>query len=245
MSSQKSMYIIIFGIYHDQPLIYVTQANDLNVLLQKEDHIQTTLAKKAPTLTYQWLVGKMDLLTQTKIIEIVNDTSHGDYHHAHICINLNEFIQKANQTTMSTKQFAHYIITVAHAKEKSITNTQLQKVMYFTLKTILQKKLLPISQIKKLYDEPFLVWKYGPTIKSIYNEYQIYGSTPIAENYDNENFTQFNHPKINQRIIELLDKDVFELIEKSRREKHWQKNQKSLKIGQPAKYQLSDIAATK
>lgn len=143
---------------------------------------------------------------------------------------------------MTMNQFAHHIIAVAHSEERSITNLQLQKIMYFTFKTILQRELLPEPQIEEVYDEPFLVWRYGPVVESVYDEYKIYGATPITEDYDLD--PEFSDQTITKRIVELLQENVFGLVEQSHREEYWQDNQESFEFGRgTVRYGLDDIAA--
>lgn len=103
---------------------------------------------------------------------------------------------------MSMKDFAHHIIAVANENNLPITNLQLQKVMYFTFKDALINQTYDKKWFDTVYDSPFLVWRYGPVEKDIYETYNIYGASPIIEK--NEINPKFN--RLNKFIIENLKK---------------------------------------
>lgn len=139
---------------------------------------------------------------------------------------------------MSMKDFAHHIIAVANDNELSITNLQLQKVMYFTLQKALKHGLLNQEQLQDLYDSPFLVWRYGPVEKDIYERYSVFGSDSIIE--ENECKTELN--PLNRIIIDELEKDPFDLVNKSHREKFWQEHENEIHGWRSdVKYTLADI----
>lgn len=56
---------------------------------------------------------------------------------------------------MSMHNLANHIITVANENHRSITNIQLQKILYFTLRYSVP--LIGLENAKEIYDEPFLV----------------------------------------------------------------------------------------
>ncbi|MCI5997986.1 MAG: DUF4065 domain-containing protein [Peptoniphilaceae bacterium] len=58
-----------------------------------------------------------------------------------------------------------------------ISPMKLQKLIYILYKEYLQ------STGKKLFEESFSVWKYGPVLVSVYNEFESYQSKPIKEFY--------------------------------------------------------------
>ena len=112
--------------------------------------------------------------------------------------------------------FAEHIIAVANNNDKFITNLQLQKVMYFSMKTVnADKKFL-----QNLYDEPFKVWRYGPVVKSVYDKYKIFVSSPIiAQAEIVEDYNIFN-----DEILKFLDENPFDLVNRSHKEKKWKYN---------------------
>ncbi|TPR26520.1 DUF4065 domain-containing protein [Apilactobacillus micheneri] len=136
--------------------------------------------------------------------------------------------------------FAKHIIETAHENSLNITNLQLQKVMYFTLQYALRYHLLDDDFVRNMYDEKFLVWRYGPVEKSIYEEYKIYGSDPITDEY--ETLEPLN--KLNSKIIELIKDNPFKLVRESHSEPFWQKNEQYIDGWRSTKaYNLENVAS--
>ena len=130
--------------------------------------------------------------------------------------------------------FAKHILAVAYENKLSVSNLQLQKVMYFAIRTQKNNHEL-LSQI---YDEPFYVWRYGPVVPKIYRKYRGYGSRAIIEKgKKTEAYSIFD-----DSIIKLLSEDTFTLIDKSREHKFWQKNKDRIINGtSDIKYELGDV----
>lgn len=140
---------------------------------------------------------------------------------------------------MTMMDLAHHIIAVAHKNNIPVTNLQLQKVMFFSLKYAMNDSLLSEGVIKATYDRPFLVWRYGPVEKDIYERYKVYGSDPILEkNNENENFRS-----LNDQIIKLLKESAFKLVRKSHEEPFWRDNEKNINGWRSdVEYTLADVA---
>lgn len=141
---------------------------------------------------------------------------------------------------MTMMDLAHHIIAVAHENNIPVTNLQLQKVMFFSLKHAMNANLLPQEVIEEMYDRPFLVWRYGPVVEDVYNEFSVYGATPILDDYtlvkelDNEGF--------NREICDLLKQNVFKLVRESHQESFWKENESQIIFGRGnARYQLDDV----
>lgn len=133
---------------------------------------------------------------------------------------------------------AHHIIAVANSEEIPVTNLQLQKVMYFTLQKAIDNESLTRKQLEEMYDEPFLVWRYGPVVKNIYDEYRKFGADPIIEN--DEMDREFGG--LNDEIIKLLNENAFMLVDKSHRENFWKKNEPKINGWRSnVAYSLNDI----
>ena len=98
-----------------------------------------------------------------------------------------------------------------------VTNLQLQKVLFFTLKQALNQQLLDESAIEKIHDQPFEVWRYGPVEREIYEKYKAYGADSITER-DTENS---EYQVLNPVILQFLRRDPFELIHISHQKKLW------------------------
>lgn len=75
---------------------------------------------------------------------------------------------------MSTAaKVAEYIIYEAQKRKNPITNTKLQKLLYFVQGSYLAK------YNKKAFEDNIIAWKYGPVVKDIYYKYSLYGAEPI------------------------------------------------------------------
>ena len=70
------------------------------------------------------------------------------------------------------------------------------------------------------YDEPFITTKYGPLVKSQYQRFYGYGSSPIMGNVTQHE--EYN--ALNKMILELLDKNVFALVKSSQLNDFWKRD---------------------
>lgn len=61
---------------------------------------------------------------------------------------------------MSMEELANHVIAVSQENNLSVSNLELQKILYFTLRN--SRNVLDEEEIKDTYDEPFLAWPYGP-----------------------------------------------------------------------------------
>ncbi|MBI0107686.1 Panacea domain-containing protein [Bombilactobacillus mellis] len=139
---------------------------------------------------------------------------------------------------MNIKDLSDHIIGLAQKNHIPITNLHLQKILYFTLKYCIKKNLFTEDQLEELYNEPFMVWRYGPVEKSIYDRYKIYGSYPITE----EHCVNKEFENLNQIILTLLKRDPFELVRETHSEEYWQKNKEKIKGWRSdVSYSLSNI----
>ena len=112
---------------------------------------------------------------------------------------------------MTMEQLADHIISVAQENKKSINNLQLQKILYFVLKDARDRKLLPRKTLVDLYDEPFLVWSYGPNIKTQYNRFRCFGSAPIIGSFKRSPELSV----LDSTIVKYLDYKLFDLLDES------------------------------
>ena len=135
---------------------------------------------------------------------------------------------------MTMRNFAKHIFAVAYENNLSISNLLLHKVMYFSMRE--QKDNLKL--LSEIYDEPFYIWRYGPTIPSIYKKYSGYGSRAIIEKGEKiDEYSIFDND-----IIELLNQDVFSLIDESRKHNYWLSNEdKIIKGKSDIEYRLGDV----
>lgn len=123
---------------------------------------------------------------------------------------------------MSMEKFADHIIAVAQERHLSITNLQLQKIMYFTIRLAKIERNFDSenNELEKLYDKKFYVWKYGPVVPEIYDKYKKFGSNPITGDFSQED----EYIKWNANIENLLSISVFKLVNLSHNVEFWQKN---------------------
>ena len=135
---------------------------------------------------------------------------------------------------MNMLKFANHILAVAYENNLSVNNTQLQKIMYF----VMRKHEDDYELLNQIYDEPFCIWRYGPTIPKIYRKFRIYGASAIIEKGERTS----EYAIFDDSIIKLLQEDQFVLIDKSREHKFWQENRDKIVNGTSnIKYTLNDI----
>ena len=135
---------------------------------------------------------------------------------------------------MTMRNFANHILAVAYENNLSISNLHLQKVMYFAMRE--QKDSYEL--LSEMYDEPFYVWRYGPTIPGIYRKFRIYGTSSIIDKGEKDN----SYSIFNESIVKLLNEEPHSLITKSREHSYWLSNKdKIIKGTSNIKYRLEDV----
>lgn len=135
---------------------------------------------------------------------------------------------------MNMLNFANHILAVAYENNLSVSNLQLQKVMYFAMRE--QKDNYEL--LSGMYDKPFHVWRYGPTIPDIYRKFRIYGASSIIEKGKRDN----DYSVFDKSIIELLNEEPSSLIFKSRDHTYWIANKNKIINGvSDIKYRLEDV----
>lgn len=119
------------------------------------------------------------------------------------------------------QKFAEHIIAIANENDEYITNLKLHKIMYFAMKNT----NVSLHFLIKLYDEPFQIWRYGPTVRSVYDKYKGFATTPIRFN-EAKTYTEYDI--FNEEIIRLLDEDVWDLIDICIDEDFYRENKKHI-----------------
>jgi hypothetical protein len=134
--------------------------------------------------------------------------------------------------------FADHIIALAQENHFPITNLHLQKFMYFTLKLAKEETLLDEELLRKMYDEQFEVWTYGPVVRRQYSRFKRFASEFILGDFEkNTTLTP-----LNPIILELFQVNVFTLVELSTRIPFWIENHDKIKDGiSDIKYDFDDI----
>lgn len=135
---------------------------------------------------------------------------------------------------MNMLSFANHILAVAYENNLSINNLQLQKIMYFAMRDQKDNHEL----LSEMYDEPFYIWRYGPTVPSIYRKFRIYGASSIIDKGQKDN----NYSIFDESIIKLLNEETPSLITESREHSHWLSNKDKIINGTSnIEYKLEDV----
>lgn len=112
---------------------------------------------------------------------------------------------------MSTAaKVAEYIIYEAQKRKNPVTNTKLQKLLYFVQGSYLAK------HNKKAFEDNIIAWKYGPVVKDIYYKYSLYGAEPIitVKKYDSKISLMLTNA-IDIVLESFLDVNQTDLIEET------------------------------
>ena len=111
--------------------------------------------------------------------------------------------------------------------------------MYFVLKEAKEKELLTLKELKDIYDEPFLLYFYGPKLISQSECFDVFQSAPIIGS-GFETSPELN--KLNPIILEYLEKPVMDLVKESRQTPFWRRNSRYLNgIKSDIPYGLNDL----
>jgi len=69
---------------------------------------------------------------------------------------------------------ANKLLNLAEVANRPLTQIDIQKLVYFAHGWYLALQKQP------LIDETILAWKYGPVVRSLYDEFREFGSNPIT-----------------------------------------------------------------
>lgn len=110
------------------------------------------------------------------------------------------------------------MIICAKDQNKSITNLQLQKYLYY----IQGEHIKNTGEL--LFDEAFYAWNYGPVLYSVWKDYAKNSRYPI-ENIESGNVIEDATIKelIVQKTKELLEINIWTLVDKTHDEMPWKK----------------------
>lgn len=136
------------------------------------------------------------------------------------------------------RELVNHILAVADARGIKITNLQLQKILYFSVIEALRRNILSTDELEEIYNEPFLVWRYGPVVESIYEEYKKYGSTSILE----DGILSIEYNDLNDFIETQLRRPAFDLVDESHTHSKWYENESKIKYGRSEiEYTIEDL----
>lgn len=131
---------------------------------------------------------------------------------------------------------ALYIINYCNEKGNSISNLQLQKIVYYVQAAFL------VERGKPCFDEEIVHWTYGPVVEKVYNEFRGYGFNPIPKDaryidvvfnnvtnkveihkhgFDNKLFMNSDGALINRVVDAYSGFEPFKLVNKTHKESPW------------------------
>ncbi|PID03581.1 hypothetical protein CSV67_02765 [Sporosarcina sp. P2] len=137
---------------------------------------------------------------------------------------------------MTMRAFADHVISLANEAVGGITNLELQKVMYFALGNYINENGVD-DLVTEIYDEPFEAWPYGPVVRSEYFRNRSFGRYNIR----NEAFSNERYEALNDFILEVLEEEVNNLVEKSHLHGTWLHNREAILRHDLVEYRLEDI----
>lgn len=118
---------------------------------------------------------------------------------------------------MSINGLAKHVLAVADKEDNPVSNLELQKILFFTVGMSIRNDVKEIKFFKKIYNNDFEKWRYGPVVPSLYFSYNIYGNKSIQETGQyNENYKRFD-----DLIKKLFKIDVYRLVALSHKLDSW------------------------
>lgn len=79
----------------------------------------------------------------------------------------------------SAMQIAKYTINKCTIDEHPISNLQLQKILYYIQRELLQRGM-------EGFEDEIQAWQFGPVVPEVYRQYCGFGAIPIRVKYDVE-----------------------------------------------------------
>ena len=132
---------------------------------------------------------------------------------------MDEVDTKKSEVNMTAGEVSKYVVEYAYNKNSSVSNLQLQKILYF----------LWIDFYKEyreyLFTDPFEAWALGPVIRNVYYDFCSFGSMtilPFIAGFEN---VRLSCPKerlafVDKRIEEYIKMSASELVGLSHKPGH-------------------------
>ena len=113
-------------------------------------------------------------------------------------------------------EVAEYIIAGCHQKHKSISNSKLQKILYFV-----QAQFI-VEFGTSCFGNIMQAWDYGPVVPDVYRKYRGYGNTNIP-GYGNKgfDFEQDERQTLDTTIDNASEYAASQLAEIARNQSPW------------------------
>lgn len=120
---------------------------------------------------------------------------------------------------VSAIDLSKFIIHYYNNCQKDISNLKLQKILYYIQGYYLKR------YNKVAFDAKIHNWPYGPVIKDVYYEYNIYGSKNIVLNDEIENLEIKLRSSLKDLVLKILSKcsdiSALQLANKTHSETPW------------------------
>ena len=137
---------------------------------------------------------------------------------------------------MSMEELANHVIAVAQENNFSVSNLELQKILYFTLRN--SKNVLDEETIKETYDDPFLAWPYGPVARKQNRRFRSFGCSPIIGVFDKTP----KYEPLNPIILRFLKINLFKMVDASHTHNFWKENSNLIMSGKrDIEYPLDEV----
>lgn len=104
-------------------------------------------------------------------------------------------------------KLSEHILYLANKNELNVTLTQLNKILYLSIKDI--KNNIDKLKFEKLYDEPFLVWMAGPVIKSVNDVYENKQVLFGKRHTEFDMYDKYISKYLGKSDIDLVSNDLF------------------------------------
>lgn len=102
---------------------------------------------------------------------------------------------------ITAQDVAHYIVDTGTRNHQPVGNLQLNKILYLIQLTYLHDYGMTF------FNDDFCAWRYGPVIRSIFYEYNVYYGGKIYKKYDS--LLNFKTDDID--LIDKVVKDNYDL----------------------------------
>jgi uncharacterized phage-associated protein len=137
---------------------------------------------------------------------------------------------------MSMEELANHVIAVAQENNLSVSNLELQKILYFTLRN--SRNVLDEETIKETYDDPFLAWPYGPVARKQNRRFRSFGCSPIIGVFDK--VSKYDNSIHNSPFSKKST--FFKMVDASQTHKFWKENSDLIKSGRrDIEYPLDEV----
>ena len=133
-----------------------------------------------------------------------------------------QVISEKRGTTMKIKAIdvANIMLSIAEKEGLTISNLHLQKLLYYS------QGFSYVFENRELFEDDFEAWKYGPSIPRVYNNFRVYGASPVKPDRKIP-FVQLSaeaQETLKATVQVVGRKDPWELVEKVQSEAPWKNN---------------------